>query len=225
MFSLKHNHHRPRWKRHKESWILQDDQCCRSSPAQSFILQSCTLPSPANQVAYLSLPGPNTRWIQVIASAVSYNQIDKKGQIGWLWTTKSATRTQRRFSCHSKSQAKEWSSDRSPVWRSQFCLKLWFKVMEKRLCASLGLLACSVNLFTLSTLFGRVDTHLYSIVYELNVSDRDIFFLTPSSLSLFSCQTDYKKFEMKCGLWMFFFCLKYSNFQHYSELSWGFSVK
>ena len=70
------------------------------------------------------------------------------------------------------------------------------------------LLACSVNLFTSSILFGKVDTHLYSIDsidYELHVSDTDIFFLSPSSLSLslFSNQTDYKKNEMKCGIWIF----------------------
>ena len=50
----------------------------------------------------------------------------------------------------------------------------------------MGILACSVNLFTqsLRTLFGKVDTHLYSIDYELHVSYTDIFFLSPSSLSL-----------------------------------------
>ena len=50
----------------------------------------------------------------------------------------------------------------------------------------MGLSASSVNLFTSSTLFGKVDTHLYSIDsidYELHVSDTDIFFLSPSSLS------------------------------------------
>ena len=42
----------------------------------------------------------------------------KKVQMRGLWTTKSTTRTQRRFSCYSKFHAKERSSDRSPVWRS-----------------------------------------------------------------------------------------------------------
>ena len=42
----------------------------------------------------------------------------KKIQMRGLWTTKSTTRTQRRFSRYSKFHAKERSSDRSPVWRS-----------------------------------------------------------------------------------------------------------
>ena len=51
----------------------------------------------------------------------------------------------------------------------------------------MGLSASSEILFKSSTLFGKVDTHLYSIDsidYELHVSDTDIFFLSPSSLSL-----------------------------------------
>ena len=42
----------------------------------------------------------------------------KKVQMCGLWTTKSTTRIQRRFSCYSKFHAKERSSDRSPIWRS-----------------------------------------------------------------------------------------------------------
>ena len=42
----------------------------------------------------------------------------KKVQMCGLWTTKSTTRTQRRFSRYSKFHAKDRSSDRSPVWRS-----------------------------------------------------------------------------------------------------------
>ena len=42
--------------------FLQIDRCYRSAPPQAFVLQACTLPSPANQVAYhfFNLSGPNT---------------------------------------------------------------------------------------------------------------------------------------------------------------------
>ena len=63
-------------------------------------------------------------------------------------------------------------------------MKLKVIIIKTSLCPCgelLAYIACSVNLFTLRTLFGKVDTHFYLIDYELHVSDADIFF---SSLSL-----------------------------------------
>ena len=119
-------------------------------------------------------------------------QSDGQKSSNWLIMNykKHHTDTQGFFLLLPKSQAKERFSDRSPVRRSLFCLTLLFqsKLREKKhLCASVGLLESSVNLFPSSTLFGKVDTHLYSIDtidYELHVSDTDSFFLSPFSLSL-----------------------------------------
>ena len=62
-------------------------------------------------------------------------------------------------------------------------------------------LECSGNLFTSSTLFGKVNTHFYLINYELHVSDTDVFFLSPFSLFSYFCyQTDFKK-ENSSEVW------------------------
>ena len=89
-------------------------------------------------------------------------------------------------------------------------------------------LECSGNLFTSSTLFGKVNTHFYLIDYELHVSDTDVFFLSPFSLfSYFCCQTGYKKensievWTMDVQLLRIIFLFEKKNpckFQHYSEL-------
>ena len=89
-------------------------------------------------------------------------------------------------------------------------------------------LECSGNLFTSSTLFGKVNTHFYLINYELHVSDTDVFFLSPFSLFSYFCyQTDYKK-ENSSEVWIMDVQLLRINFsfekknpckfQHYSEL-------
>ena len=62
-------------------------------------------------------------------------------------------------------------------------------------------LECSGNLFTSSTLFGKVNTHFYLIDYELHVSDTDVFFLSPFSLfSYFAIKQVIKK-ENSIEVW------------------------
>ena len=91
----------------------------------------------------------------------------------------------------------------------------------------LCVLECSGNLFTSSTLFGKVNTHFYLIDYKLHASDTDVFFLSPFSLFSYFCyQTDYKK-ENSIEVWTmdvqllrinFSFEKNPGKFQHYSEL-------
>ena len=84
------------------------------------------------------------------------------------------------------------SEDRSFAWN----LEYWKKnVFVSVWCV----LECCVNLFTLRTLFGKVDTHLYLIDYELHVLDMNVFFSLPF-LSHFCYQTDYKK-ENSIEVW------------------------
>ena len=107
--------------------------CCRSAPSQAFILYACCL---LQQTKPHNTPSiAQTQW--VIASAASYNQIseqEKQVKMCGLWTTKSTCNLERRFSCYSKLHAKERSSDRSPVWRSLFCVKLRVIEKKKRFC-------------------------------------------------------------------------------------------
>ena len=62
-------------------------------------------------------------------------------------------------------------------------------------------LKCSGNLFTSSTLFGKVNTHFYLIDYELHVSDTDVFFLSPFSLFSYFCYQTYYKKENSIEVW------------------------
>ena len=83
------------------------------------------------------------------------------------------------------------------------------KVIEKNVFVSVWcVLECSGNVFTSSTLFGKVNSHFYLIEYELHVSDTDVFFLSSFSLfSSFCYQRDYKKkIQSKSGLWMINYC-------------------
>ena len=95
-------------------------------------------------------------------------------------------------------------------------------------------LECSGNLFTLSTLFGKVNKQFYLIDYELHVSDTMPFSLPFLSFLLKFCyQTDYKKeyssevWTMDVQLLRINFSFEKKNpckFQHYSELPWAFWV-
>ena len=58
-------------------------------------------------------------------------------------------------------------------------------------------LECSVNFFTSSTLFGKVDTHFYLIGYELHVSDTDVFFLFFSLIFAIKQIVKKKKIQLK----------------------------
>ena len=193
--------------------------CCCSAPSQSFILHACCL---LQQTKSHNTPSiaqapicDEARLLPVLLPAIRWTK--KKVQMCGLWTTKSTTRTQRRFSRYSKFHAKERSSDRSPVWRSLyiFCVKL--RVIEKNVFVSVWcVLECSGNLFTSSTLFGKVNTHFYLIDYELHVSDTDVFFLPPFSLFSYFCyQTDYKK-ENSIEVWTS--TMDVQNFKHHTEL-------
>ena len=64
-------------------------------------------------------------------------------------------------------------------------------------------LECSGNLFTSSTLFGKVNKHFYLIDYELHVSDTDLSPLSLFSLTFAIKQIIKKKIQLKSGLWMF----------------------
>ena len=64
-------------------------------------------------------------------------------------------------------------------------------------------LECSGNLFTSSTLFGKVNKHFYLIDYELHVSDTDLSPLSLFSLTFPIKQIIKKKIQSKSGLWMF----------------------
>ena len=119
-----------------------------------------------------------------------------------------ATWTQRRFSCYSEFHAKEWSSDRSPVWRSLLCVK--FRVYRKNGFVSVWcVLECSVSLFTSSTLFKKW-THIFIWLVMNYMYLTQMSFFSPLSLFFFSyfryqtnCKTRKKKIELKSGLWMF----------------------
>ena len=135
MFSLKHNHHRPQSKRHKEYFCklidavvlrLHKHSSCR--PVRCLLQQTKSHTTPSISQAPIR---DEARLLPVLLPTIKWT---KQVQMSWLWTTctKSTTRTHSGFSCYSKSQAKERSSVRSPVWRSLFCLKLCFRVIEKK---------------------------------------------------------------------------------------------
>ena len=85
-------------------------------------------------------------------------------------------------------------------------------------------LECSGNLFTSSTLFGKVNTHFYLINYELHVSDTDIFFLSPFSLFSYFCyQTDYKK-EKSSEVWTMDVQLLRINFSFEKQIHANFNI-
>ena len=151
-----------------------------------------------------------------------------------LWTTKSTTRTQRRFSRYSKFHAKERSLERSPVWQSLqiFCVKL--RVIEKK-----RLIVCVVCF--------RMLWELVHIEHSFWKGEQTFFSdwlwtaciwhgsLSPFSLFSYFCyQTDYKKensievWTMDVQLLRINFSFEKKNpckFQHYSELPWAFWVK
>ena len=126
MLSLKLNQRRPWSNRHKGySCKLMLPFCTFTS-----IHLACLLPLPANQVAQRSLncSGPNMWWnlmkLGYFQCCFLQSDEQKKGQMHGLWTTKSTTRTQRRFSWRFVQKSGLYtghlSEDRSFAWNLQW---------------------------------------------------------------------------------------------------------
>ena len=102
--------------------FLQVDRCCRSAPAQAFVLQPCTLLSPANQVTYHSLnfSGPirdEARLLPVLLPTIRWTKKSTNVRVDYE-LQKAPHGHKDVFPVTllvSTSQAKERSSDRSPV--------------------------------------------------------------------------------------------------------------
>ena len=180
---------------------MQDDQCCfilhlhkHSScrPVRCLLQQTKSHTTPSISQAPIR---DEARLLPVLLPTIRSTKV----QMGWFWTTKSITRTQRRFSCYSKSQAKERSSDRPPAWRLLFCLKLCFRVIEKTFLCLCGAFSMLCELVHIEHSFWKGGhTCIFDCLWTTCTWYRHLF-LSPFSLSLslslslFSCQTDYKK--------------------------------
>ena len=148
----------------------------------------------------------------------------KKGQMHGLWTTKSTTRTQRRYSCYSQFHAKEWFSDRSPVWRSLLCMKL--TVTEKT-----SLCVCVVRFRMLSELlhiehsFGKGGQifFIWLIMNYMCLTQMSFFSHLPLFLSHFCYQTDYKK-ENPIEVWTMDVQLLRINFSFENKIHANFNI-